>query len=44
MKLQLVECYSESNFRLFSAIIVEAGESSRVRGSVTWLAALWTIM
>jgi hypothetical protein len=35
--------YSESNLRLFWATNVGVGESSCMRGSVTWLIALQTI-
>jgi hypothetical protein len=36
----LYEGYSESNLRIFLATNVEAGESSRMQGSITWLIAL----
>jgi hypothetical protein len=36
----LSEGYSESDFRLFYAVYVGAGKSSRMRGIVTWLIAL----
>jgi hypothetical protein len=38
--VHVYEGYSQSNFRLFWTTNVEAGESSRMRGSVIYLIAL----